>query len=326
MVGDNLDDMDTFHTPVLVDEIVDGLLLTKNANTIDATLGHGGHTEKILQESAPHGKVLAIDKDSGNIAIARKRVHAYADRIIFVHSSFDQLSHIVKEHTFAPDALVLDLGVSSLHLDDADRGFSFLHNGPLDMRLDPTTQQERAQDIISTSSEEGLATLFKKYGEEQFARSIARTIVKEREGKTLSTTHQLSECIARGIPPRVRAMRIKKHQNPATKVFQALRIAVNDELGQLERVLPQAVDVLKPLGGRLAVISFHSLEDRMVKNFFRDSANDCECPPDFPVCACSKNPELRILTKKPITPSENESKQNPRARSAKLRIAEAISL
>lgn len=326
MDGDILDGMDKYHTPVLVDEVVNGLELSKNSNVIDATVGHGGHAEKILQKIAPHGKLLAIDKDKENLSIARKRLKADADNILFVHSSFDQLSHIVEEYAFAPHALVLDLGVSSLHLDDADRGFSFLRDGPLDMRLDPTTQQERAQDIISTSSEEDLATLFKKYGEEQFARSIARTIVQEREGKTLSSTQQFAECVARGIPARVRAMRIKKHQNPATKVFQALRIAVNDELGQLERVLPLALEVLKPQAGKLAVISFHSLEDRMVKTFFRNKAADCECPPDFPVCSCSKNPELRIITKKPIIPSENECSQNPRARSAKLRIAEALPL
>jgi len=318
--------VDACHTSVLLNETVEALSLEQGLRVIDATVGHGGHAEKIMENIGHEGRLLAIDCDFSNLEKARQRLSHYKKQIIFVHSHFDQLERIAHEHDFFPHAIVLDLGVSSSHFDDPARGFSFLHNGPLDMRLDPTTQQERACDIIQNASENHLKNIFEKYGEEAHARRIAHALVKQRIKTPIMTTQLFAECVEYALPVRDRALRRKKHQHPATKVFQALRIAVNDELGQLERVLPQAVRVLQKHGGRLAVISFHSLEDRMVKQFCVQQSNPCVCPPDFPVCSCNKTPTLAIVNRKPIIPTQKEIAHNVRSRSAKLRIARIFSL
>ncbi len=318
--------MDSCHIPVLLDETVEALALHQGDWVIDATVGHGGHAEKIVRTIGERGRLLAIDCDLSNLEKAQKRLSHYKKQIVYVHSQFDQLERIAHEYDFFPHAIVLDLGVSSSHLDVPERGFSFLHNGPLDMRLDSTTNQERACDIIQNTSENDLKNLFEKYGEEAHARRIAHAIIERRGRTPFMTTHALAECVEQAIPARVQALRRKKHQHPATKIFQALRIAVNDELGQLERVLPQAVSVLHTRGGRLAVISFHSLEDRMVKQFFVQQSNPCVCPPDFPVCSCHKKPTLRLVHRKPIIPTHQELINNPRSRSAKLRVADIFSV
>lgn len=313
--------VDSCHIPVLLNETIEALALQQGDWVIDATVGHGGHAEQIVKAIGERGRLLAIDCDSTNLEKARQRLSVWASRIIFVHSYFDELERIAQEYDFFPHAIVLDLGVSSSHLDVPERGFSFLHNGPLDMRLDATTNQERACDIIQNASEDYLKNIFEKYGEEAHARRIAHAIVQYRSRDPFKTTHALAECVEKAVPARIREMRKKKHQHPATKVFQALRIVVNDELGQLQRVLPQAVRVLQKHGGRLAVVSFHSLEDRIVKQFFVQQNNPCVCPPDFPVCTCVQKPTLEIIHKKPVIPTHKECITNPRSRSAKLRAA-----
>jgi 16S rRNA (cytosine1402-N4)-methyltransferase len=302
------------HIPVLLDETLDGLAPRPGADLIDGTLGAGGHTEAWLEATAPDGRVLGFDLDAGALEAARERLARFGGRVTFTHASFADMGDVAPERGFgAVDAVLLDVGFSSMQIDDPARGFSFSADGPLDMRFD-RDQPATAADLVNTLGRDELADLIYQYGEERHSRRIARAIVAARP---FQRTGRLAEVVAGAVP------RSSERIHPATRTFQALRIAVNDELGALERALPGAVALLKP-GGRLAVISFHSLEDRIVKNFIREAASDCICPPDLPVCVCDHEPTLRPVNRKPITASDAEVNANPRSRSAKLRVAERL--
>ncbi|MFQ5342728.1 MAG: 16S rRNA (cytosine(1402)-N(4))-methyltransferase RsmH, partial [Anaerolineae bacterium] len=280
---------------------------------IDGTVGAGGHAWGILEASSPGGRLLGLDADPDALQIARERLAGFGERAVLVHANFDTLESVAPAHGFdAVDGLLFDLGLSSVQLADATRGFSFQVEGPLDMRFD-SRQTQTAAGLVNTLTADELADILRRYGEERYARRIARAIVAHRP---ISTAQELASTIKRAVPGRGRV-------HPATRTFQALRIATNDELGTLERALPQAVKLLRP-GGRLLVISFHSLEDRIVKHFFRQAERDCTCPPELPVCVCDHEATLKVLTRKPITPSAGEIARNPRSRSAKLRVAERL--
>ncbi len=292
---------------------------------LDATLGGGGHTSAILEASAPGGRVLAIDADPA----ARERVaHRLQDaiaagRLVVAAGNFRRMAELADEHRFRPlDGVVMDLGLSSDQLADRERGFSFsipegsVTEAPLDMRFDPT-QGESAADLLATRSESEIADLLWRYGEERRSRAIARRIVAAREQRPIRTATELAQLVAKAVPGRPGGI------HPATRTFQALRIAVNDELGALAEALPQTLDLLAS-GGRLAVISFHSLEDRIVKQWMRAEERGCVCPPDAPVCTCGRTPTLRVLTRHPQVADEAEVAANARARSAKLRVAERL--
>lgn len=306
---------DAPHIPVLLDATLRLLQPQAGGRYIDATLGAGGHAQAILEESAPNGRLLGLDQDTAALALARQRLAVYGDRARLVHANFRDLERVAHANTFTNvDGILIDLGLSSMQLDTGERGFAFSHDAPLDMRMD-TTQDETAADLVNTLPERELADLIYQYGEEPASRRIARAIVAARP---IGTTAQLAQLVAR-----VAGGKGHWRIHPATRTFQALRIAVNDELGALQAVLPQAVRLLKA-GGRLAVISFHSLEDRIVKQFMRDEAQDCICPPGQPVCTCGHTATLRAITRKPVTADEAEIAANSRARSARLRVAERI--
>lgn len=308
---------DFVHAPVLLSESIAALQPVPNGRYIDATLGGGGHAERVLALSAPAGMLLGIDADPVALEAARRRLAPFRDRLVLVESYFDALESVAGAAGFTNvDGVLFDLGVSSPQLDTSARGFSFQHEAPLDMRMGPSAQQSAA-DLINGLPPEELQRIFAEYGEERYARRIARQIAQERSRREIRTTTELADIVARAKP------RGKEQIHPATRVFQALRIAVNDELGRLTRALPQAVDVLR-VGGRLAVISFHSLEDRIVKQFMRQEARGCICPPELPVCVCGREPRVRIHTSRPIVASAEEVAANIRSRSAKLRVAERI--
>jgi len=307
--------LDSQHVPVLLKETLQALAIRPSGRYVDGTLGGGGHAIEILRASAPDGTLLALDADAAAIARARERFESegFSARVTLAHSSFADLGRVAREHGFdAVDGVALDLGLSSDQLADEARGFSFTSSG-LDMRFD-LTRGQAASALVNELSAQELADLLYRYGEEHASRRIARAIANARP---IQSAQQLAEVVARAA----RGRRSKIH--PATRTFQALRIAVNDELGALESVLPQAVGLLHP-GGRLAVITFHSLEDRIVKHFFRTESRDCICPPDQPVCSCGHRATLRIITTKPIEPLADEVAANPRARSGKLRAVERL--
>ncbi len=312
------------HIPVLLEEVLEHLDLQPNVHIIDATLGEGGHALAILKCTAPNGKVLGIDHDSALEDVVRGKLsaqHIADTRFYFSHGSFENLQEHVRNSDFeSVQGIVLDIGLSSRAVDDAQRGFSFQKDGPLDMRFDQTNDTiQTAADIINTWKEKDLIKIFREYGEERWAKTIAGRIVKERKLNSFTRTRELAELINRTIPKKYQ----QKNIHPATRVFQALRIEVNDELEALRLVLPQALDILMP-HGRLAVISFHSLEDRIVKHFFKAESRECICPPEFPICRCEHKARLAIRTRKPIIPTTEERQNNPRSRSAKLRVAEKL--
>lgn len=303
------------HIPVLLDEVLKQLSPQPGQPFIDGTVGAGGHAEAILQATAPDGQLLALDADPIALNVAGQRLAPYADRVRLVNANFAQLAHVARRYNFlAVHGIVLDLGLSSIQLSTVERGFSFQSEGPLDMRYDPSGPTTAA-DLLNNLSQNELADLLYHFGEERRSRAIARAIVAARP---LHTTRELADLVARAVGGRRNA---KIH--PATRTFQALRIAVNDELEALRSGLSQATTLLAP-GGRLAVISFHSLEDRIVKNFFSQESKQCICPPEQPVCTCGHRATLRIITQKPITASSRETSTNPRARSAKLRVAQYL--
>jgi 16S rRNA (cytosine1402-N4)-methyltransferase len=302
------------HIPVLYKEVLAGLQVRSGGRYIDATLGAGGHAAGILEASAPDGRLLGLDADPDAVAYARERLQGFGERAVLWVGNFRHLSTVAHALDFGQvQGILMDLGLSSRQLEDATRGFSFSQEGPLDMRMDPR-QGQAAADLLNTLPEQELADLLWRYGEERHSRRIARAIVAARP---VRRTDELAELVARMVGRRERI-------HPATRTFQALRIAVNEELEVLEEALPQARDLLRP-GGRLAVIAFHSLEDRIVKQFFRKEARDCLCPPEVPVCSCGHRATLKEVTRKPIRPSEEEVAQNPRSRSARLRLAERLS-
>jgi 16S rRNA (cytosine1402-N4)-methyltransferase len=301
------------HTPVLLTEVLRALVVQPGGRYIDATLGGGGHAVAILEYSSPGGQLLGIDADPGAIKAARERFRGSRDSLLIVNDNFANLQSICIKYDFFPvHGILFDLGISSLQLDGSGRGFSFQHDAPLDMRFNPG-QKTTAADIVNTTSQVRLANIIRAYGEESQSHRIARFIVKERP---IETTSQLAQIVEKAVGRRGRL-------HPATKTFQALRIAVNHELENLETALKQAVDLLG-YDGRLVVITYHSLEDRIVKQFMQKEARGCICPPGTPICVCGHIPRLRLINKKVIIPTVEEIRANPRSRSAKLRAAERI--
>lgn len=310
--------MENAHVPVLLRECIDGLNIKPRGIYVDGTLGRGGHSEKIA-ERLSDGSLICIDHDSEAIEKAKERLGRFGDTVTLIKSNFRHLGDILDElHIPEVDGILLDLGVSSPQLDDARRGFSYMTEAPLDMRMDKSAQLT-AYEAVNSWEETELRRILFEYGEERYAHRIASAIALSRQKKPIETTTELVNIIRGAMP----AAALREKQHPAKRTFQAIRIAVNDELGALSDVLGTAIDRLKP-GGRLAVISFHSLEDRMVKNAIRVRENGCSCPPDFPICVCGFKKTVKTITKKPIIPSEEEVNNNPRARSAKLRIAERV--
>src|SRR5437667_11186262 len=312
--------MQTQHVPVMLEEVLKFLRPAPGGHYIDGTAGGGGHTEAILERTAPEGKVLGIDTDVQALARVRERLAeaVSSGRLILAHGNFAELARIVDEAGFVSiQGILLDVGFSSHQMDNAERGFSFGVDGPLDMRLDQS-QGISAADLVNSASERELADIIWRYGEETRSRQIAKRIVRERAKGAITHTAQVARLAAAGVPFKPGAI------HPATKTFQALRIAVNHELERLEAALPQMLDVLRQggEGGRMVIISFHSLEDRLVKEFMRREATDCLCPPHVPVCVCGHKARLRLLTAKPVIPTAQEVIANLRARSAKLRAAE----
>lgn len=322
--------MQTQHVPVMLAEVLHFLQPAPGGHYVDGTIGGGGHTAAILARSAPEGRVLGIDTDPQALARVKARLAAEVlqDRLILAQGNYSEMARLVAQAGFAPvQGIVLDLGFSSDQMENAERGFSFSSDGPLDMRLNQS-QGISAADLVNTASEQELADIFWRYGEENRSRQIAWRIIRAREKGAITRTGQLAQLAAAGVPQKPGMI------HPATRVFQALRIAVNAELQHLETALPQLLEVLlnsgpeangqQMGGGRMVIISFHSLEDRLVKGFMRREASDCICPPGIPVCVCNHRARLRLLTSKPVTPTKEEIATNPRARSAKLRAAETL--
>ncbi|MFN2221089.1 MAG: 16S rRNA (cytosine(1402)-N(4))-methyltransferase RsmH [Chloroflexota bacterium] len=308
----------TEHKPVLYDEILFYLRPQPGGKYIDGTVGAGGHTAGLLAASEPDGKVLGLDRDAEAIAYCRERLANLDGRVTLVQANYSDMVEVARQHDFAQvDGVLLDLGLSSRQLSAAERGFSFQSEGPLDMRFD-TTQGATAADLLNELEETELTLILQNYGEMPQSRKVARSII---EARPIHTTAQLVELAEKVIGRR--RQRGARRIHPATRLFQALRIAVNDELGALERVLPDTVGLLRP-GGRLAIISFHSLEDRIVKHFIREQSRECTCPPEAPICTCETQPMLRAVTRKVVRPSEAEVAANPRSRSARLRVAEKL--
>jgi len=306
------------HVPVLAEEVRDLLAVRPGDTVVDATFGAGGHAALLAADLHGRGRLIAIDCDPTVRPYFERFRRRIGVPVRFLRGRFSTVLGQLAGNGVRADAILLDLGVSSMQLDRPERGFSYAIDAPLDMRMDPSAAVSAA-DLVNAASERELADIFRRYGEEQYARQIARAVVRRRRRKPVERTGELVETIKAAIPAPARF----GDGHPAKRVFQALRIAVNDELGELERALPAAVEMLPP-GGRIAVISFHSLEDRIVKRFFREQQRGCVCPPDFPVCACGREPVLRVLTPKPVRPSARETAANPRAASARLRAAEKV--
>ena len=302
------------HVSVLYQEVLDNINPISGGLYVDGTVGAGGHSRGILQASSPAGKLLGLDQDPMALGIASGHLAEFGNRVELIQASYAEMHlHLNNRNWPQVDGILLDLGLSSLQLDTPERGFSFQRMGPLDMRFDPD-HSTSAADIVNHYTRDDLADLIYEYGEERFSRKIADAIIAHRP---VGSTKDLAEIIERAVG------RSAKRIHPATQTFQALRIAVNQELDSLKTFLPQALDILKP-GGRLAIIAFHSLEDRIVKQFFRKESSDCICPPEIPQCVCEHIASLKEITRRPIRPGDDEINQNPRSRSAKLRVAEKI--
>jgi 16S rRNA (cytosine1402-N4)-methyltransferase len=305
----------TDHIPVLADEVRELLAVQPGETVVDATFGAGGHAAQLAADLRGSGKFIAIDRDPTVRPYFDRFKRAYPVQARFLRGEASVVLGQLADNDVRADAILLDLGVSSMQLDRPDRGFSYAVDAPLDMRMDPRAELS-ARDLVNDASERELTQIFRRYGEERYARQIAKAIGRERRRRPIERTGELVEIIRAAIPKPARF----GDGHPAKRVFQALRIAVNDELGELEEALPAAFDMLRP-GGRLAVISFHSLEDRLVKHFLREKERGCVCPPDFPVCVCGHEPELRALGRKAVRPRPRETAANPRSSSARLRAA-----
>ena len=308
----------TDHVPVLADEVRALLALEPGHTLIDGTFGAGGHAALLAIDLHGRGKVIAIDRDPSVRPYFERFRRTAGVTARFLRGDFSIVLTQLAENGVRADALLLDLGVSSMQLDRPERGFSYATDAPLDMRMDPSADYS-ARELVNEADERELERIFRRYGEERFARQIARAIGRRRKQQTFERTGDLVDTIKAAIPAPARF----GEGHPAKRVFQALRIAVNDELEALEAALPAAVEILRP-GGRVAVISFHSLEDRIVKHAFREWARGCTCPPEFPICVCGHEPELRVLTPRPVRPSAREAALNPRAASARLRVGEKV--
>ncbi len=306
------------HISVLLNECLDGLNIKPDGIYVDGTLGGAGHSSQIAKRLTT-GKLIGIDRDQVALQAAGERLAIYGDRVKLVHANFCQMAQVLQElETPGVDGILLDLGVSSPQLDDGSRGFSYMVDAPLDMRMNRQDALS-AYQVVNIWSQEELKRILYTYGEERYAPQIASAICRKREEKPIETTLELVDIIRSAMPPA--ALREKQH--PAKRSFQAIRIAVNDELGSVERVMADAFDLLNP-GGRLAVITFHSLEDRIVKTAMNDAAKGCTCPPSFPVCVCGKKPKVKLISRKPIVATQEELDENPRSRSAKLRVCEKL--
>jgi 16S rRNA (cytosine1402-N4)-methyltransferase len=306
---------ETDHVPVLADEVLAALAPRPGETVIDCTFGAGGHAALLAARMRGDGKLIAIDRDPSVSPYFERLRRSTSLKVRLLHGEFSQVLTQLASNGVQADAILLDLGVSSMQLDRPDRGFSYAVDAPLDMRMDPSAEST-ARDVVNEAPERDLADIFRRYGEERYARQIARAIVKRRATDPFERTADLVEVIKGAIPAPARF----GEGHPAKRVFQALRIDVNDELGSLERALPAALEMLRP-GGRLAVISFHSLEDRIVKRFLRAEEHGCTCPPEFPVCACGAAPTLRATPRRAIRPSAAEVARNPRSQSARMRVA-----
>lgn len=309
---------DFYHISVLLNECLDGLNIRPDGIYVDGTLGGAGHSFEIAKRLTT-GRLIGIDRDPVALKAAAKRLKLYEDKVTLVHSNFCEIENVLNSlHISGVDGVLLDLGVSSPQLDDASRGFSYMADAPLDMRMD-SGDALTAREIVNNWSYEQLRRIFFDYGEERYAPQVAAAICRSREVRPIETTLQLVEVIRSAMP----ASALREKQHPAKRCFQAIRIAVNDELGAVRKVMDAAIPKLNP-GGRLAVITFHSLEDRIVKNAMAEAAKGCTCPPEFPVCVCGKKPLVKLISRKPIVSGEEELNVNPRARSAKLRVCEKI--
>ncbi len=305
------------HIPVMAREVVDYLITGNGGIYIDCTVGMGGHASRILEATSPNGYLMGIDIDPQAIAMAKESLKLYEGRFSMIHGNFAHLDQILMQQGISEvDGVLMDLGASSLQLDTPERGFSFMHSGPLDMRMNQSSGRPISYDLNRKDAAE-LAKIIREFGEERWAKRIAANVVKFRRRSPITTTNQLAEIVQESVP------RSSGRIHPATRVFQSLRIYKNEELTNLKTGLERAVPVLKT-GARICVISFHSLEDRIVKHSFKSMERGCICPPRTPVCVCGRKPTLKVLTRRPVTPQESEIEVNPRCRSAKLRAAERI--
>ena len=306
------------HISVLLQECLDGLAIRPDGIYIDGTLGGAGHSSQIAKRLTT-GRLIGIDRDPIALKAAGERLEAYKDNVTLVHSNFCEMAQVVKDLGLSGvDGILLDLGVSSPQLDEVTRGFSYMADAPLDMRMN-NEDALTAHIVVNTWSQEELKRILYDYGEERYAPRIAAAICRRREEKPIETTLELVDVIRSAMP----AQALREKQHPAKRSFQAIRIAVNDELGSVEKAMQDAIPLLNP-GGRLAVITFHSLEDRIVKNAMAEAAKGCTCPPSFPVCVCGKKPQVKLISRKPIVASDEELEVNPRSRSAKLRVCEKL--
>lgn len=311
--------MEFSHKPVLYEEVMDALSVKPDGVYFDGTLGGGGHSAGICERLSEAGTLVGVDRDRDALRAAEERLAGFNNRKIFVQSNYAEVKLIIREQGIdVLDGVLLDLGVSSFQLDDPERGFSYMNDAPLDMRMN-AEDSLTAEEVVNSYSEAELARIIKEYGEERWAERIAQFVVRARKDKRITGTFELVDLIKAAIPAKAR----REGPHPAKRTFQAIRIEVNNELGQLERSVNDFIDVLAP-GGRLAVISFHSLEDRIIKEAFKKRLDPCICPPGFPVCVCGRTPDARKVTGKPVTASGRELEINPRARSAKLRVIEKI--
>ena len=306
------------HVSVLLQECIDGLNIRPDGIYVDGTLGGAGHSSQIAARLTT-GRLIGIDRDPVALKAAGERLKPFGDRVTLVHSNFCEIETVLRDLGISGvDGILMDLGVSSPQLDDAERGFSYMADAPLDMRMNGEDHMT-ARDVVNTWSYEELRRILYDYGEERYAPQIAAAICRRREVSPIETTLELVDIIRSAMPPA--ALREKQH--PAKRSFQAIRIAVNDELGSVEKVMVDAIPCLNP-GGRLAIITFHSLEDRIVKNGMANAAKGCTCPPNFPVCVCGNKPKVKLISRKPIVASDEELEVNPRSRSAKLRVCEKL--
>lgn len=309
--------MEFKHVPVLLTETIESLNIKRNGIYVDCTIGGGGHSYEIAKRLSEDGRLIGIDQDTCALKAASERLKEFSN-VTYVHDNFYNIDSILRELEIKKvDGIMMDLGVSSYQLDESERGFSYMKDAPLDMRMNRDNKFS-AYDVINTYSEDELYSVIKNYGEEKFARRIVRLILEKRAEEPIKTTGELVEIIRRAVPKKFQT---KGH--PAKKTFQAIRIEVNKELDILNKAVDDSIEFLNE-GGRLSIITFHSLEDRKIKVKFKELENPCTCPPDFPICVCGKKPLIKIITKKPIEPSEKEKEVNSRSKSAKLRVAQKI--
>lgn len=311
--------MEFKHVSVLLDETIENLDIKPDGIYVDGTLGGAGHAREVCKRLGENGRFIGIDQDEEAIAVSKKRLEEFGEKVTIVKNNYVHMKQVLQAQGIDKvDGIVLDLGVSSYQLDNAERGFSYMEDAPLDMRMD-REQPITAKDIVNRYPEAELVRIIKDYGEERYARNIARNILREREKKEIETTGQLVDIIRSSMPAKVR----NGKGHPAKRTFQAIRIECNQELEVLREALDDMIELLNE-GGRLCIITFHSLEDRMVKNSFRKAEQPCTCPPDFPVCVCGKKSKGKVVTRKPILPSEEEIKENSRSKSAKLRVFKKV--